>query len=189
MADEVMNNETQTVETDNNEAQETYTKEEVLKLIQSESDKRVTQALKTQKEKIDKEKSLSGLDKEQREKAETNEKIRALEAQLKDMTTLQNKQEVIKVLTNRKLNPQFADLISIGENAEEAIEKIDVLEKMFKDAVQEEVKSRLAANGGSIKDSGLPTGEITKEEFNRMTIAQQAELYNTDPELYKKLSK
>ena len=48
----------------------TYTQDEVLALIQSEADKRVTAALKTQAKKHEKELSLSKLDGDAREKAE-----------------------------------------------------------------------------------------------------------------------
>ena len=50
---------------ENNGAQEevkTYTQEEVLKLLQSETDKRVNQALATQQKKYEKQLSLSKLD-------------------------------------------------------------------------------------------------------------------------------
>lgn len=55
---------TQTEET------KTYTQEEVLALIQSETDKRVSQALKTQQKKYEKQLSLSKLDGDERAKAE-----------------------------------------------------------------------------------------------------------------------
>lgn len=60
----------------------TFTQEEVIKLIQSESDKRVSQALATQQKKfekeLDKQKSLSGLDEEARAKAENEQKVEML---------------------------------------------------------------------------------------------------------------
>lgn len=60
----------------------TFTKEEVLALIQSESDKRVAQALKTQQRKFEQKLSLSQLDGDEREKAEKDQKIKELEEQL-----------------------------------------------------------------------------------------------------------
>ena len=50
----------------------TYTQEEVLALLQSETDKRVSQALKTQQKKYEKQLSLSKLDGDERAKAESN---------------------------------------------------------------------------------------------------------------------
>ena len=60
------------IETNENENQEikTYTQEEVLALLQSETDKRVSQALKTQQKKYEKQLSLSKLDGDERAKAE-----------------------------------------------------------------------------------------------------------------------
>ena len=52
------------------EETKTYTQEEVLKLLQSETDKRVNQALATQQKKYEKQLSLSKLDGDERAKAE-----------------------------------------------------------------------------------------------------------------------
>lgn len=69
---------------DNNnpETKDTFTRDEVLALIQSESDKRVTQALKTQQVKFEKQLSLSKLDGDERAKAEKDNRIAELEEQL-----------------------------------------------------------------------------------------------------------
>ena len=88
----------------------TYTEEEVLALIQSEADKRVSQALKTQQKKYEKQLSLSGLDEAERTKKEKDLRIQELEEQIKEFNLIKNKNEIVKVLTARKLNPAFADL-------------------------------------------------------------------------------
>ena len=73
--------------------EKTFTQEEVLKLIQSETDKRVTQALKTQQKKYEKQLSLSQLDGDAREKAEKDRQMQQLqEVQLQEVQQL----EVIK---------------------------------------------------------------------------------------------
>ena len=64
------------------EETKTYTQEEVLALLQSETDKRVTAALKTQQKKFDKQLSLSKLDGDERAKAEKDSRIAELEEQL-----------------------------------------------------------------------------------------------------------
>ena len=53
-----------------------FTREEVMAMIQSESDKRVAQALKTQQRKFEQKLSLSQLDGDEREKAEKDQKIK-----------------------------------------------------------------------------------------------------------------
>lgn len=52
-------NTVETVETQNTEEVKTYTQDEVLALLQSETDKRVTAALKTQQKKYEKQLSLT----------------------------------------------------------------------------------------------------------------------------------
>ena len=64
----------------------TFTEEEVLKLLQSEGDRRVTQALEKQKKKYEKEISLSKLDEDARASAEKDMKIQELQEQLKEFT-------------------------------------------------------------------------------------------------------
>ena len=49
--EETMNNNVENVATEETTENKTYTQEEVLKLLQAETDKRVTQALKTQQKK------------------------------------------------------------------------------------------------------------------------------------------
>lgn len=171
-----------------NQEAKTYTEEEVKKLLQAETDRRVTQALDKQKKKYEKEISLSQLDEEARNQAEKDMKIAELQDQLKEFTILQNKNEVIKVLNARGLNPAFADLVEIGEDVQEAQAKIEQLDKLFKQAVADEIKKRLSSGTPNIGNSA-PENEITKEKFKKMTLAQQSALFAENPELFKELTK
>ena len=165
-----------------------YTQEEVMALLQSETDKRVTSALKTQQKKYEKQLSLSKLDDEAREKAEKDARIQELEEMLRDRDIANNKSELKSVLSARGLSAEFADIITISEDIEESQAKIDVLDKLFKAAVKAEVEKRLAATGGTPKGATTNNnGEITKEQFNKMTLTQRAQLNRDYPELYKKL--
>ena len=100
--------------------EKTFTQEEVLKLIQSEADKRVSQALKTQQKKYEKQLSLSQLDGDAREKAEKDNKIAELQEQLAAFQIERNKSELKSVLSSRGLSAEFADIIAIGDDLEEA---------------------------------------------------------------------
>lgn len=187
-----MENENQVVETQD-QAQETetktYTQEEVLALLQSETDKRVTAALKTQQKKFDKQMSLSKLDDNAREKAEKDARIQELEEMLRERDIANNKSELKSVLSARGLSAEFADIITISEDIEESQAKIDVLDKLFKAAVKNEVERRLAASGGTPKgNSNHNSGEITKEQFRKMSLSQQAVIARDHPEIYKKLT-
>lgn len=183
-----METEKTTVETEVEETTEeekkTFTTEEVNALIE----KGKKEALEKQRKSYEKKLSLSQLDEQEREKAEKELRIQELEEQLREFTILQNKNEISKTLASRNIDVRFADLIEIGDDIEEAQKKIEALDKMFKDAVAREVKARLATNGNSPKDTGKSAGELTKEEFSKMTIAQRSKLYAENPELYKALA-
>lgn len=166
----------------------TYTQEELLALIQSESDKRVSQALKTQQKKYEKQLSLSKLDGDEREKAEKDSRIAELEEQLAAFQIERNKSELKSVLGSRGLSPEFADIINISDDIEASQANIDKLDKLFKAAVKAEVEKRLAGNAPNGNKGGNSGTEVTKEVFKKMGLSEQAALYRTNPELYKQLT-
>ena len=171
------------------EETKTYTQEEVMALLQSETDKRVSQALKTQEKKFAKQLSLSKLDDEAREKAEKDERIRELEEMLRDRDIANNKSELKSVLGARGLSAEFADIITITDDIEESQAKIDVLDKLFKAAVKAEVEKRLAQSGGTPKGASSNSGaELTRESFRKLPLSEQNNIYKNNPELYKKLT-
>lgn len=161
----------------------TYTEEQVMALIQSEADKRVSQALKTQQKKYEKQLSLSKLDDEERAKAEKDDRIAELEAKLAEFNIERNKSEIKTVLGSRGLSAEFADIIAIGDDIEEAQANIDRFDKLFKAAVKAEVEKRLAG-GYAPKGNGNGAPAITKESVKKMSLAEQQKLKKTNPELY-----
>lgn len=163
----------------------TYTEEEVLALLQSETDKRVSQALKTQQKKYEKQLSLSRLDGEERAKAEKDNRIAELEEQLSQYRVEKNKSELKSVLSARGLSAEFADIIAVSDDIEASQANIDKLDKLFKIAVKAEVEKRLAGNAP--KGNGGSTAEITKETAKKMSIAELNQLAETQPEIFKKL--
>lgn len=173
-------------ETNTEETVKTYTQEEVMALLQSESDKRVTAALKKQQAKHDKELSLSKLDGSEREKAEKDNRIAELEEQLAAFTIERNKSELKSVLSSRGLSAEFADIINISSDIAEAQANIDKLDKLFKAAVKAEVEKRLAGNAPKGNGGSAPA-EITKEVASKMSMAELDKLATEQPELFKKL--
>ena len=174
---------TETVET-TGEAK-TYTQEEVLALLQSETDKRVTAALKTQQKKYEKQLSLSKLDGDERAKAEKDNRIAELEEQLAQFQIERNKSELKSVLSSRGLSAEFADIIAISDDIEASQANIDKLDRMFKAAVKAEVEKRLAGN--TPKGKGSAPAEITKEAAMKMSMAELNKLAIENPELFNKL--
>lgn len=160
----------------------TFTEEEVMKLIQSEADKRVTAALSTQKKKYEKELSLSKLDGAEREKAEKDNRIAELEEKLAAFQIEKNKSELKSVLSSRGLSAEFADIVAVTDNLEESQANIDKLDKLFKAAVKAEVEKRLIGN--SPKGNTQSSAVMTKAEFDKLTIAEQSKLLSQNPDFY-----
>lgn len=163
----------------------TYTQEEVMQLLQSEADKRVTAALKKQQQKYEKQLSLSKLDGDERAKAEKDNRIAELEEQLAQFQIEKNRSELKSVLSARGLSAEFADIISITDDIEASQANIDALDKLFKAAVKAEVEKRLA--GPAPKGNGNSGPIITKESLKTMSLGELQKLKATNPELYNNL--
>jgi hypothetical protein len=189
--DEMTNTTVETTTTDGTTAEQTtaktYTQEEVMALIQSETDKRVTAALKTQQKKFDKQLSLSKLDDNERAMAEKDDKIAELQELLAQRDIERNKSELKSVLGSRGLSAEFADIVIISDDIEASQANIDKLDRLFKAAVKAEVEKRLAGNApkGNGSSSRL---DITPETFRKMSLSEQGALFRENPELYKKLT-
>ena len=187
---EDMNTTTVVEETETQETEsKTYTQEEVMALIQSEADKRVSAALKKQQKKYEKELSLSKLDGNEREKAQKDNRIAELEEQLQAFQIERNKSELKSVLSTRGLSAEFADIITVSDDIEESQANIDKLDKLFKAAVKAEVEKRLAASGGTVRGNGGGgnPAELTREKASKMSVAQLQELKIKHTETYNKL--
>ena len=192
------NIDTENTENQDNQDQEnkqtiTLSQEELIELInkksQSEIDRRVSQAVKKVTEKYEKQLSLSKLDEDKRAVAEKDMRIQELEDQLSEFKVLQNKNEITKTLSARGLSAEFADILVIGDDIEAAQQNIETLDKLFKKAVSEEVKKKLAAT--ATNPSGGNGGDniaAMKENFKKMSLAEQNKLFNENPELYDKLT-
>lgn len=180
---------TTTVETAAEETTEarTFTLEEVNSLLQSETDKRVNQALAKQKKQYEKQLSLSKLDGDERAKAEKDNRIAELEEQLAAFQVERNRSELKSVLGSRGLSAEFADIVNISDDIEASQANIDKLDKLFKAAVKAEVEKRLAGTAPKGNTTSI-TGDITVEAFKKMSLTEQGNLYKTNPELYKKLT-
>lgn len=191
MADEMNKGsvDTSTVEDTGEGTAKTYTEEEVQALLQKEADRRVSSALKKQQKEFENRmaeaEKLKSMDESQRKEYEYEQKLRELETREKEFAIAQNKLEATKVLANRELPIEFVDYI-IAEDAETMMENINSFEKAFKAAVADAVAKKIASpapKSGQVKQTGM-----TREDFKKLSISQQSELYRTNPELYKQLS-
>ena len=184
-------NENNNAELENNEGQQenetkTYTEEEVRDLLQRETDRRVSSALKKQEKDYQKKMSLAQLDERERANAEKDMRIAELTEKLAAFEVEKNKSELKSVLAARGLSAQFADIVQITDDLEESQQRIDTLDKLFREAVAAEVKKRLATSSPVVGTGDNNT--MTKEKFHSMDLSQRMKLYTTNPELYNKLS-
>lgn len=181
---------TSTDETGEGSAEKTYTESEVQALLQQEGDRRVSSALKKQQKEFEAKQAeadkLRAMDENQRKEYEYTQKLQELEQREREFTVAQNKLEATKVLANRELPIEFVDYI-VAEDADTMMENINTFERLFKAAVADAVAKKIASpapKGGSVKQTGM-----TKEEFRKLSVAQQSELFRTNPELYRQMTR
>lgn len=134
-------------------------------VIQSETDKVRTKASK------EKESTMSEFE---RYKAE-------MDKQIAEMKKFQSDHMKTKVLKKCGLDLKLWDFVH-GENEEEILKQAETL----KNTVQKIAESKI---GAKVNTGGKDFTGMTKEQFGKMTYTEKAELYQTDRELYEKLSK
>lgn len=181
------------VETQNIEGQvateKTYSQADVDRMLQQETDRRVTAALKKQADKFAKEKAeadrLREMDEQQRKEYEFNKKVEELETKEREFNLMQNKLSASKVMSERGLPVSFVDYI-VAEDAETMMANITSFESQWKSAVADAVSAKLAQPAP--KSSNASQTGLSKSDFAKMSIAQQTEIYKTNPELYKQLT-
>ncbi len=138
------------------------TQEELNKKIESETDKRVEQALQTHREKWQKEEKkkiekaradaerLAKLSQEEREKEQLKQKEEEYNQKERDLHQREMKLAAIDILAEEKLPVTFADQL-IGDSVDDTYDRITKFKKAWNDAVEDEVKDRLK---GQIPDTG-----------------------------------
>ena len=178
------------VETGEVAVEKTYTESEVQALLQREGDRRVSSALKKQQKEFEKKTAeadkLRDMDESQRKEYEYTQRLQELENKEREFAVAQNKLEATKVMANRELPIEFVDYI-VAEDAETMMENITTFERLFKGAVADAVAKKIASPApktGSAKQTGM-----TKDEFRKLSVAQQSEIYRTNPELYKQMTR
>ena len=95
--------------------------------------------------------------------------------------------ETSKQLASKNLPIDFAEMLK-GNDAEKTFENIQLFEAKFNEAVEKAVTERLRGNVPKTTTSSS-NSSITKEQFNKMDLAQRQKLFNDNRELYNELSK
>ena len=171
------------------EEPKTYTQEEVDKLLQSEADRRVNEAMKKAERKkeaaIKEATKLAKMDEEQRYQYKLEQREKAIADKERELALAENKATASMVLSNRGISAELVNLV-VAEDADTMNQNIQLLEKAFKESVKAEVEKRLATSTPK-KNLPLDTA-ISRDSFRKMPLSKQAEIYRTNPELYKTLT-
>lgn len=153
-ADEENIEEQETQESEQQEEKVTYTQEEFDKQLQSEADKRVTEALKTAKakwesdykDKLKKEKDeaarLAKMSAEDRAKEEFEKQKQDFEAERKQFERDRLELQVKKDLNEQGLNESFSSFL-IGEDADSSLANIKAFKSAWDKALSDAVKEKL----------------------------------------------
>lgn len=135
----------------NEEAEvKTFTEEEVQARIQSESDKRVTEALKTARAKWEKEESeakkeaerLQSLSQKEREEELKAKQLKELEETKAELERVYLERDTIDRLTEENVPVQFKDFL-MGVDAQSTNENIKAFKEVYEAEVQRGVEERL----------------------------------------------
>lgn len=170
--------------------EKTYTQAELDAIVQSEADRRVTQALDKYRKKTESQlkeaEKLAAMDANQKYQYQLEQKEAELNEKARNLTLAENKIACNSILAEKNLPIQLSDLV-LDVDAETMNSKISILEKSFKKAVQDEVEKRLTS---TTPKNGIPTNNgITKNEFKKMNLFERQELYRNNKELYNILDK
>lgn len=161
----------------------TYTQEEVDKLLQSEADRRVTEALKTARakwekefrEKLEKEKKeverLSKLSAEEREKELLKQKEQELAEKERAIRMKELHLDTIEILAQEGLPVGFAEFL-IKDDAETTNENIKKFKKEWQEALSKAVDERIKG-----KSPRLPETKLESEQtVDFMKLASEASI-------------
>ena len=90
------------------------------------------------------------------------------------------------------MSAELVDFVVTSNDEEECLNKINILEKIYKDMVKKEVGERMKGFGGgqiSSNGSGSLGGSITKEQFAKMSLSERNDVFMKNRELYNELTK
>lgn len=172
----------------NNEPK-TYSQEEFDKALQSEVDRRVTQAMEKANRKADarvkEAEKLAKMNEQQRYEYELESREKAIAEKEKQLALAENKATAASILADKGISAKLVDFV-VAEDADTMAINIKLLDQEFKASVKAEVEKRLATT--TPKKNLPPDTAITKESFSKMKLTEQARLFQTNPELYRQLT-
>lgn len=169
----------------NEERTKTYTAEEVADMLQRESDRRVSEALKKAEKKnqeaIKEAERLAKMSEQERYEESLKKKEKELEEKEQKLALLENTAVASKALSDRGISVGLVDLV-VAPEAEDMMANIKLLEDEFKKSVKAEVEKRLSGNN---PQRNQDNGEMTREKFKTLSISEQTALINQNADYAK----
>ena len=102
------------------------------------------------------------------------------------MTIESNRSELKSTLGSRGLDARFADLLNITDDTEANQKVIADFDKLWKAAVNAEVEKRISSNAP--KHNSTSPSEMTKEAFSKMSLSEQSNYIQANPEFKQTIS-
>jgi len=168
-----------------NDTPKTYTQEEVDALLQREADRRVSSALAKQERKFQAQQreaaKLSQMNDDQKRIYELEKREAEVAEKEHQLLLAENRNAAGAILVEKGLGLAFIDFV-ISDDAETINANISKLEKAFKAAVKAEVERRIGSKAPAA--SSVDTKTLTREQFNKMSMAERQHIADTDRETY-----
>jgi len=168
--------ETQTEGQENN-TEKTYTQSELDALLQQETDRRVTAALKKQAQKneakVKEAERLAQMNEQEKYEYQLEQREAAIAEKEKELALAENKNVASKILAEKGLSLSLVEFV-VAEDADTMDANIKLLEQAFNQSVKQEVEKRLASRAPR---KNLPLEKtITREDFRKMSTTELMEL-------------
>lgn len=193
MAEETKNEnvETQNEQVDTQTEVETFTQEQVDKMIQ----KRL--AKETKRHELEIQVAVDNALKERDRQSKLSEADKAKEeSEQKDQRIVELEKQLLRNQLEREATAKLAEYgltgidevlnFVIGEDSETTETAVDTFAALVNNLADEKAKKMLAGKTPQRFDGGAKT--ITKEDFNKMTVTQKSQLYTENRELFNQLS-
>lgn len=175
--------------TESTNTEKTYTQAEVDALLQQEGDRRVSSALKKQEakmaERLKEAQKVAQMNEQQKYEYELQQREKLVAEKERELALSEMKNAASKILSEKGISLSLVDFV-VNEDAEVTNANISILDKAFKQSVKEEVERRLSSK---VPMKSLPTelGAITKEQFQKMSVAELSRLKQEQPEVFNQM--
>lgn len=168
--------------------EKTYTQAEFDAALQSETDRRVTAALKKQaqknEDKIKEAEKLAQMNEQEKFVYQLEQREKAIAEKELELALAENKNIASKILAEKGLSLSLVDFV-VAEDAETMNANIKLLEQAFNQSVKSEVEKRLASRAPR---KNLPLEKtIERKDFLKMSTLELMELKENNPDLYNTL--